>query len=215
MSPDSKIAKSYQQQETKIQYVLQFGIVPHIRRKLLEEVKDQAFCFKFDESATEQVKKQYDVYFTDYSLFRKKIVTSYCGSLFVGHCTAEYLIKYFYEFMNRYDLNVRILLNIGMDGPNVNIRFERNLLESLEKNESTTFICIAPCSLHIANNGFGEGMATLREVVNLDQFAIDLLHKSGFSQILDPTSNKSINDSLIVPDGKEIDSQAANKIYQA
>ena len=61
----------------------------------------------------------------------------------------------------------------------------------------------------------GEGMATLREIVNLDQFAIDLLYKSGFSQILDPTSNKSTNDSLIVPGGKEIDSQAANKIYQA
>ena len=29
------------------------------------------------------------------------MVTSYCDSLFVGHCTAEDFIKHFYEFMNR------------------------------------------------------------------------------------------------------------------
>ena len=42
-----------------------------------------------------------------------------------------------------------------MDGPSTNKKFERKPLESLEKNESTTFICIGTCSLHIANNAFG------------------------------------------------------------
>lgn len=92
---------------------------------------------------------------TFYSLFQKKIVTSYCDSLFVGHFSAEDLIKHVYEFINRYDLNVGILLNIGMDGPNVNKNFKRKLLESLKKSKSTTFICILTCSLHIANNAFG------------------------------------------------------------
>ena len=76
--------------------------------------------------------------------------------------------------MNRYDLNVQTLLNIGTHGPSVNKKFERKLLESLEKNESTTFICIGTCSLHVVNSSFGKGMATLREVVNLDQFPINL-----------------------------------------
>ena len=66
------------------------------------------------------------------------------------------------------------MINIGMDVPRVNNKFERKLLESLEKNEITTFICICTWSLHIANNTFGKGMTTLREVVNLDQFAMDL-----------------------------------------
>ena len=74
--------------------------------------------------------------------------------------------------MNRYDLNVQTLLNIDMHGPSVNKKFETKLLESLEKNESTTFICIGTCSLHVANSSFGKGMATLREVVNLDQFPL-------------------------------------------
>ena len=66
------------------------------------------------------------------------------------------------------------MINIGMDVPRLNNKFERKLLESLEKNEITTFICICTWSLHIANNTFGKGMTTLREVVNLDQFAMDL-----------------------------------------
>ena len=88
MFPNSKIAESYQQQETKLKYLLQFGIVPCIRKKLLMEVKDQAFCFKFDESTTEQVKKQCDDYFIYYLLSQKEILTSYCGLLFIDNCEA-------------------------------------------------------------------------------------------------------------------------------
>ena len=88
MFPNSKIAESYQQQETKLKYFLQFGIVPYIRKKLLMEVKDQAFCFKFDESTTKQVKKQCDDYFIYYLLSQKEILTSYCGLLFIDNCEA-------------------------------------------------------------------------------------------------------------------------------
>ena len=88
MFPNSKIAESYQQQETKLKYLLQFGIVPYIRKKLLMEVKDQALCFKFDESTTEQVKKQCDDYFIYYLLSQKEILPSYCGLLFIDHCAA-------------------------------------------------------------------------------------------------------------------------------
>ena len=52
------------------------------------EVKDQAFCFKFDESTAEQVKKQCDDYFIYYLLSQKEILTSYCGLLFIDHCAA-------------------------------------------------------------------------------------------------------------------------------
>ena len=174
MFPDSNIARSYKQGETKVKYVLQFGIAPYIRNSLIEEVKGQAFCFKFDETTTAQVKKQYDGYITYYSSSKKEIMTSYCGSLFLGHCKADDLVRHFFEFMGTMNLDVNILLNIGMDGPSVNKKFERNLLQSLEVNEGTRFICIGSCPLHIVNNSFGEGMGSLRAVINLDQFAIDL-----------------------------------------
>ena len=43
-----------------------------------------------------------------------------------------------------------------MDGLSVKKKFERKLLESLEKYGSTNFICIGTCNLLIANNTFGE-----------------------------------------------------------
>lgn len=39
-----------------------------------------------------------------------------------------------------------------MDGPSVTKKFERKLLEQLEKDESTNFICIGTGSLVTANN---------------------------------------------------------------
>ena len=83
---------------------MQFGTVPYIKKKLLVESRNQAFCFKFDESTTEQVKKQDDAYFTSYLLSQKEILVSYFSSLFVDYCAAEDIIKHFYEFMSRCDL---------------------------------------------------------------------------------------------------------------
>ena len=50
----------------------------------------------------------------------EEIKTIYCGSLFVGHCTADDLLDHFDHFMKDFGLDVEYLLNIGMDGPNVN-----------------------------------------------------------------------------------------------
>ena len=62
MFPDSEIAKKYEQGDTKIKYNIQFGIAPYLKEKLIYDVKNKPFTFKFDETTTRQVKKQYDGY---------------------------------------------------------------------------------------------------------------------------------------------------------
>ena len=62
MFPDSKIAQSYRQGKTKFRYNIQYGIAPHIKQMLIYDVNNTPFTFKFDESTTSQVKKQYDAY---------------------------------------------------------------------------------------------------------------------------------------------------------
>ena len=62
MFPDSEIAKSYSQGETKVKYVIQFGIVPYIKQLMLGHIKGNPFSFLFDEATTQQVKKQFDAY---------------------------------------------------------------------------------------------------------------------------------------------------------
>ena len=171
---DSAIAKNYKQGQTKMKYMVQFGIAPHIKEMLLEDMQHEQYCFHFDETTTSQVKKQYDGYITYFSKKYNQVACAYVGSLFVGHCPAEALLEHFFHFIEDLDLNLDNLLNLGMDGPNVNKKFERELMEELEKTNNNSFISSGGCPLHTVHNGFGKGMTSLKERINLDQFVIDL-----------------------------------------
>lgn len=173
MFPDSNIAKQFNQQETKAKYTIQFGIARHVKERLISDVSNKPFSFKFDETTTSQVKKQYDAYVTYFSYTSQVVVTAFCGSLFVGHCTAEDLLSHFFEFINRLGLKTFFLLSLGMDGPSVNKSFSEKLKAAL-KASNTTFIDVGSCSLHSANNAFSEGLKLLNVCINLDQVAIDL-----------------------------------------
>lgn len=107
MFPDSKIAESYAQGETKTKYVIEFGIAPYFKKNMLKDFVNQPFTFKFDETTTSQIKKQYDGYVQFWSPNIHQIVNKYCGFLFVGHCTSEQLLHHFdfsKEVTSKYDL---------------------------------------------------------------------------------------------------------------
>ena len=73
-------------------------------------------------------------------IFQKKynqVVCEYADSLFVGHCPAEALLEHFYYFIGDLNISLDNLLNLGIDGPNVN----KNLNGSLwRKWKETTSI---------------------------------------------------------------------------
>ena len=58
MFPDSQIAKSFHQAETKTKYMIQFEVAPYVRKQVIEDFTGQPFTFKFDETTTSQIKKQ-------------------------------------------------------------------------------------------------------------------------------------------------------------
>ena len=60
MLPDSKIAEQYSQNETKMKYVIHFGLSLYFQDVLKSDLKGKPFSFKFDETTTSQTKKQYD-----------------------------------------------------------------------------------------------------------------------------------------------------------
>lgn len=99
MFPDSEIAKSYKQGETKLKYTIQFGIAPYFKELLTRDLKKKVFIFKFDETTTQQVKKQYDGYVQYWSERHQCFNVSDCGTLFVDHCPAEKLLEHFLEFI--------------------------------------------------------------------------------------------------------------------
>ena len=59
----------------------------------------------------------------------------------VDHCRAEKLMEHFLHFVEKVKMNHQFMLHLGMDGPNVNVKFE-NLLQSSEimKNLNTNII---------------------------------------------------------------------------
>ena len=176
MFQNDPVAQGYSQGETKMKYNIQFGLAPYIKQKLKSDCVDKPFVFLFDETTTSQGKKQYDGYIRFFSFIKNQIETHYCGSLFVGHCTAVDLLDHFNHFMGEMGLDLHYLLNLGLDGPRVNEKFINDLKNELEAKAGTTFLDIGTCNLHAVNNGFGKGLQLFKdeEIIDLDQFAIDL-----------------------------------------
>ena len=155
MFPDSQIAKQFKQGETKTKYTIQFSIYPYLKDLLLDDLKNTVFTFKFDESTTQQVKKQYDGYVQCWSKRHNCIKMVYCGTIMVDHCPAEKLLEDFLEFASKVSLDFNLMLHIGMDGPSVNIKFKDLLKSSPQiKSLDTTILSIGTCPLHIVLNAF-------------------------------------------------------------
>ena len=79
----------------------------------------------------------------------------------IGHCTAEDLVSRFNEFGIRMKWDPKYLLHIGMDGPNVNLSFEKKLLADFERKYSTKFLKLGSCSLHHVHNTFRKALQKL------------------------------------------------------
>ena len=123
-------------------------------------MKKVPFSFKFDETTTSQVKKQYDVYLSYWSKSADKVVSSYAGTLFVGHCTASDLVSHYNTMVEKLQLDSSHLLHLGMDGPKVNLTFQKKLAELLHE-EGTEFMDLGTCSLHPVHTAFRKGLSQL------------------------------------------------------
>ena len=161
MFPDSQIAQGYKQGKTKVGYTIKYGLAPYITEKLVKKMRGIPFTFKFDETTTAQVKKQYDGYVQFWCSDSNEVINTYCGSLFVGHCDSDALLEHFLHFMHKLKLDLSLLLAIGMDGPNVNLSFERKLRNHLEATLHTNILDIGTCSLHPAHTAFRKGLSCL------------------------------------------------------
>ena len=130
------------------------------------------FSFKFDKTTTSQRKKQYDAYSTFHSQQTSSITTSYLGSLYVGQCTAD-MLTYFHTMIEKLNLDVQLLLYLGMDDPNFN-KCIQNKLEGELQFKGKMLISLGTSPLHIVSNALLEGLKSLLPDIGLNQFAIDL-----------------------------------------
>ena len=77
---------------------------------------------------------QYDADVQFWSEKENRVIIAYCGSLFVGHCTARDLVSHFNDFDIRMKWDPKYLLHIGMDDPNINLSFKKSCWQILNEN---------------------------------------------------------------------------------
>lgn len=84
----------------------------------------------FDEYLNKKSEKnQMDIYIRYWHVEDNKVITQYMTSAFIGHSTAEDMLKAFYKSTEKIDFSK--LLQISMDGPSVNWKFYENVQSNL------------------------------------------------------------------------------------
>ena len=142
---------------------------------LLKELKDApCFVISFDESFNEELENEQMDFIVRY--FKDDEVKSrYLSSGFLGHTTAKDLKRAFGECTEKLDL--KNLIQLSMDGPNVNWKMLDLILEDRNSNETyPNLLDVGSCSLHVVHGAFRTGMKQTG-------WGIDLLLKSLYSHL--------------------------------
>lgn len=178
MFPDSNIASSLQLQRTKLSYVITHGLARYFKQEFEETLsKCEFYTVAFDESLNKvSQKEQMDIHVRYWNSIDNEVSSSYYSSVFLGHTTAVDLISAIKTSLN--SLNLKKVLQLSMDGPNVNIKVLRDLKEELRDNNDVTdpvIFDLGTCGIHTMHNAFKTGIKAskwniiefLRSIYNL------------------------------------------------
>ena len=155
MFPDSGIAQKFSVSERKCSYVSAFGIAPHFSSLLKSRVRSAAnYVVLFDESHNDELQeKQMDMHVRLWGA--GKVSTRYYDSVFLGHANADILQEALSNCCE--SVGKRGILQVSMDGPNVNWKAYDQLHEEIADDVHHGLIDIGSCGLHILHNAFRKG----------------------------------------------------------
>ena len=123
MFPDSTIAEKLCLQKDKCAYFINYGIAPHFRSILMNNVKDSEFyAISFDENLNTVIQMgQMSLVVNFWDSVGNKVCTRYLSSTFIVHARQQDLLGHFISALDLLDL--KKLLQVSMDGPNVTWAF--------------------------------------------------------------------------------------------
>ena len=84
-----------------------------------------------------------------------KVCSRYLPSSFTGHSTAEDIMNNFLEASS--EMKLFNLIQVSMDGPNVNWSFFEQLSSDLHNEYATTILFLGSCGLHVINGSLTTG----------------------------------------------------------
>lgn len=193
MFPDSQIASRFQMQKDKNAYVVSYGLGPYFQEQLSTKVsKCPYFAISFDESLNKVAQKgQMDVVVRFWNDATNEVATRYLTSAFLQHATSEDLLNAFTSALGQQNLNMKKMIQISMDGPNVNLKFLRELkayLKSDTESDDVELFDIGSCSLHVVQGAYKTAHNTCGWTVHLFLRSLYYLFKDFPSRRCDYTS---------------------------
>ena len=127
-------------------------IGPYFARKL----QWPAHALLFDESLNDELQsKQLDVHVHYWSSENCRVESLYFKSLLISHGRTHDIVNHYEEATK--DLDPAKTWNIGMDGPNVTLAFERELGKSREELNLLSFVYLGTCGLYTVRRSFQAG----------------------------------------------------------
>lgn len=155
MFPDSAIAKNFQLSESKCKYMTVFGLGPYVQDLVRAHIKESShYVILFDESLNQKLQsKQMDFLIRTWQ--NNEVHTRYLTSVFIGHGTALHLQEELTKVLQSVGLNK--LLQISMDGPNVNWRMYEDFGTEYKAELNQNVLNLGSCGLHIVNGAFVTG----------------------------------------------------------
>lgn len=152
MFPDSKIAQSFCMGKTKASYLINHGLAPYFQEMLQKEIRQCAdYVVSFDESLNKVVQRgQMDLCVRFWDVNLQRVSTRYWNSTFLGRASADHLLD---AFIDGLDLPLQNILQVSLDGPNVNLSFLKKLENHLQilNPDGKSILDIGICSLHTVN----------------------------------------------------------------
>ena len=157
MFPDSVIAKSFTCGEKKCAYVVCYGLAPFFVQQLADKIKLlDCFVLLFDESLNKFTQtQQMDIHVRYFDEALNAVSTRYFTSAFLGHATAVLMVE---AFMDKcHSLNMTRMIQLSMDGPNVNWSFYKKLMAEVHETDGKRLVDLGSCGLHVVHNAFKAG----------------------------------------------------------
>ena len=119
---DSLIAKNVSFSPYKMSNLVGYGLGPYFTQQTIKELVDgnSFFTLHFDEAVTAQTNKKMDLLIWYWSETDHEVKVKYLTSIIFGTATATIVLKEMTYALEKVEVSIRLMVSLGMDGPNVN-----------------------------------------------------------------------------------------------
>lgn len=159
MFPTCEIANNMNLQKSKISYLIVYGLGHYFQTELQRILRScSEFVVGFDESLNKIAQKQQmDLSIRYWDEQSQQVNTRYFTSVFLNHTTAEDLKEGLKDAL--LNLGWTTMIQLSMDGPNVNFKTLRLLKEERESDvDSPQLLDLGSCGLHTVHCAFKAGV---------------------------------------------------------